>query len=370
MKESEVREEFENLWRDTFGDSSEYVELVMDRYFKLENVEYHEENRELVSALLKIPYVFKTNEGRNLRGLYICGVATLPEYRKRGIMSRLLDTAARKAEAEGFDFTFLIPQSAWTRDYYKSRGYQDTFYKIEQHYVHGHRFSNAQGLALKRYDKSLKTQTVKFLLRNEAERILNGGTLLMQHNVDDWNTVLEETIVSSTPVYLGMVDGDIESVAFLDSLSKTEKDAVRVKHIFSVSEEKEWALLKSLEEMFPDKNVTVVKEASNLRGKENQIWSPFYAVNNGPKEEYEDISSREEQYDPMSAAYSYGMVKIFSIRKFLMQVGIKNEEEFTGYSDDELTRLLLRRPSTKSEDTLYKTLGLPEIDFEASLLLD
>ena len=56
MNEDHLRKEMESLWRETFGDSSEYISLVFGLYFNPATVAYHEEDGRLLSALLGVPY--------------------------------------------------------------------------------------------------------------------------------------------------------------------------------------------------------------------------------------------------------------------------------------------------------------------------
>lgn len=115
------------LWKETFHDTDRYINLVFDTYFSLENsfVRYHE-NR-LIAALLCVAYEFQilTIEGekRNVMGLYLCGLATRPEWRRKGIMAQLMEEAEISAKTRGYDMTFLIPADDHLRHYYRHKGY-------------------------------------------------------------------------------------------------------------------------------------------------------------------------------------------------------------------------------------------------------
>lgn len=115
------------LWKKTFYDSDEYIQLVFDSYFKAENVIYHIDGDRLVAMMLCIPYDFRAataaDDSLMLRGVYLCGLATLPEYRRRGIMSNLMREAERLWSCRGKDFLFLIPADNGLREYYARMGY-------------------------------------------------------------------------------------------------------------------------------------------------------------------------------------------------------------------------------------------------------
>ncbi len=165
MKKDVVRKQMVELWKNTFHDSDDYVNMIFNSYFDMDLVAYHEVGGKVVAALLGVPYNFAANDatdseyvkhngivdendseccGENhkgsVRGLYLCGLATLPEFRKGGIMSRLMQEINIKAGRRGFAFTFLIPASEGLRKYYKDRGYVDSFYRVCDRYTSVHDF--------------------------------------------------------------------------------------------------------------------------------------------------------------------------------------------------------------------------------------
>ena len=88
-----------------------------------------------------------TEEGEDLQGyvngLYLCGLATKPEYRGEGIMSQLIERISVKASRMGYAFTFLIPASDSLRLYYSDRGYLDSFPYYKLNYVAEHKFCDS-----------------------------------------------------------------------------------------------------------------------------------------------------------------------------------------------------------------------------------
>lgn len=125
------------LWKETFHDSSRYIDIVFDNYFTLDNVFTRYDENRLIAALLCVPYEFqiltKGGEKTIRKAMYLCGLATRPEYRKRGIMSELMKEAERAAKERCFDMTFLIPADSHLREYYRGKGYYDaSFRRIER----------------------------------------------------------------------------------------------------------------------------------------------------------------------------------------------------------------------------------------------
>lgn len=114
-----------NLWSQVFGDSKDYVQLMIDAYYNEENIEtYLNKKGEIISALWSIPYKFKCDEFENyIKGLYLCGLATQPSYRGKGYISTLMDRIEDKARSLGYEFCFLIPADDNLRKFYEKRGY-------------------------------------------------------------------------------------------------------------------------------------------------------------------------------------------------------------------------------------------------------
>ena len=126
---NDIKLQIMKLWKDTFHDTDEYIKLVFDNYFNPELVEYKVENGEVLAAMLGVPYYFdmkpdKVNnqETGKLKGLYLCGLATKPECRKRGYMSRMIEDINQRAFKLDFDFSFLIPADGGLKKYYSDRG--------------------------------------------------------------------------------------------------------------------------------------------------------------------------------------------------------------------------------------------------------
>ncbi len=131
-----IKKDMMELWKDTFHDSSRYINLVFDTYFYTENVFYCYDGDKLIAALLGVEYEFGMldNSGKPIRvkGLYLCGLATHPEYRRKGIMATLMEMAENSAKRRGLDFTFLIPADSHLREYYKKKGYSTASFKRKE----------------------------------------------------------------------------------------------------------------------------------------------------------------------------------------------------------------------------------------------
>lgn len=136
MKENidteKIKRDMMELWKETFHDSDHYIQLIFDAYFCRENVFVKYDGDLLIASMLCVPYEFKFVSIRTiekLEGMYLCGLATRMEYRKRGIMKRLMLEAENSIKMRGYDLTFLIPADDHLREYYKRMGYYNGSYR-------------------------------------------------------------------------------------------------------------------------------------------------------------------------------------------------------------------------------------------------
>ncbi|MDE6668334.1 MAG: GNAT family N-acetyltransferase, partial [Muribaculaceae bacterium] len=139
MTPDEIKYQIMLLWKKTFHDTDEYINLVFDNYYCLDKIEYHEIEGKIVSALMEIPYKFGW-KNHELTGMYLCGLMTDEKYRRQGIMQILLERAIEKAKKEGYAFCFLIPANYGLMKYYSFHGYSNAFYRIINRYTALHDF--------------------------------------------------------------------------------------------------------------------------------------------------------------------------------------------------------------------------------------
>lgn len=363
-----IKQNMMSLWKATFGDSSEYISLVFDRYFNPENIAYHEAEGKIAASLLGIPYTFVSSGNPDLKGLYLCGLATLPALRHNGIMTSLLQEINERAEKSGYDFTFLIPSGEGIRRYYRDRGYHDAFYKKKEYYVKGHDFKGSFDLELKVFDGEEKTAVIEFLEEYGNRPLQRKNSYLLRHTKEDWGTVLDDALISNDKIYIGYNDNAICGLA----ICKMPDKVIDIRLLVGVSEQVRNSLLGKIAKLNSERNLTLVKDLEDaLEHDDNkQLWSPFYVQNNGKTAEYEDVSVIEAPYNESLNAFAMGMINIFDIKTLLEKTGYANFKNLDVYSEEEIKRLVLRKPVGHKADALEKILDLPELNFSMSMMLD
>ena len=113
--------EMRAMWHDIFGDDIAEIDSFLVRHTDAIPL-IHKENERVVSMLFVVPLQMWEQSVA-----YIYAVATLPEYRGRGIASTLLNEALQLVEqSRKFDCVALIPSSTESKRLYERLGFEDS----------------------------------------------------------------------------------------------------------------------------------------------------------------------------------------------------------------------------------------------------
>ena len=112
-------DELKKLWLSCFDDSEEAVEL----FFERNKNTYHAYTAILDGKIVSALYLIDCKLGGE-NAHYLCGAATLPEFRKRGIMGELIEYSLNDAKSRGDRFSVLLPANVGLYRYYSALGYR------------------------------------------------------------------------------------------------------------------------------------------------------------------------------------------------------------------------------------------------------
>jgi predicted acetyltransferase len=123
----------QSLWKEVFFDSEDYINRFIV-HFGIENCYVCEINREIAAMAFALPttlshfltFNFKFST-LNLKYIYAC--ATHPNYRRQGVMEKLLATIYDAACNENIAGVFLHAADENLANYYRKLGFQDFFYQ-------------------------------------------------------------------------------------------------------------------------------------------------------------------------------------------------------------------------------------------------
>ena len=117
------KETLMQMWKRCFPeDSDRFIRFYFDKVYTNDETLVYVESEQPVASLQMIPYRIKTDDCL-LRGGYISGAMTDPDYRGKGFMAQLLHESFDEMVKKGYDYTFLIPQEKGLIQMYEKFGF-------------------------------------------------------------------------------------------------------------------------------------------------------------------------------------------------------------------------------------------------------
>lgn len=362
MESTELKDKMKKLWKDTFHDSDSYISLIFDNYFNPEFVEYHEENGKLISALMGVPYVF--GNGRNsFNGLYLCGLATLDEYRHRGIMHGLIERINLKAKEHDMTISFLIPASDMLRIYYQGKGYVNGMYRVEERYTDIHNFDNdsllminneeehIRHIRLKQYenisvirsadfDDDLRYSIVKYIISNETRQ---HSFVSLIHSSDDTINMLRENLLSGGEIMVAKdQEGKVVGVVFV---TFGDRRRIIIPKIYYDDKYIYYKLLSKVKSVYSESAMSVMRFPEET--DRHALWSKVYGASNPDGGMLGGAYGVAERvYNAGMHAQAYGMVRILNLHEILKFVA--NDRADVKYS------ILVKDENSGETGMLYK----------------
>lgn len=115
--------DLKKLWHVSFGDDYDYIDFFFKNRFKEKECVVYRENGAPVSML----FVFDCFLPDNHKGKYIYAACTLPQFRAKGIMGKLIKYCSDYFLQSGYDFLCLVPASESLFQYYSRFGFKPFF---------------------------------------------------------------------------------------------------------------------------------------------------------------------------------------------------------------------------------------------------
>lgn len=113
-------DKLKSLWLSCFHEKEEATELFFDRNISYMHGYLAADGDIIVSAVYLIDCKLCGKPAH-----YLCGAATMPEYRNRGIMTELIEFALADAEKRGDCYSVLLPADKGLYDFYAKLGYYE-----------------------------------------------------------------------------------------------------------------------------------------------------------------------------------------------------------------------------------------------------
>lgn len=180
-----LKQQVWDMWKTCFGDPDNYMELYFRDKYHPGNTLLYMEGHKAVASLQMLDYRF-TFHGIEVPVIYLSGVCTLPEYRKKGYTRALLIEGFHEAIRRGVPLMFLVPQEKWLMELYAKYGFARAF---------------DPGTAELPSLKELMSKH-RWNLReayNEFDRHYRRQDMTVQKTFDDFKTIVEEGALFDFP---------------------------------------------------------------------------------------------------------------------------------------------------------------------------
>lgn len=112
-----IKQQTREVWHSCFHDTEDFMDLYFSEKYTDENNLTVLQDKKVAAAMQLLPYRL-TLFGTQMHGGYVSGLATLPQYRGRGLAEELLRTSHQRLFREGAAVCFLIPGDAELRNFY------------------------------------------------------------------------------------------------------------------------------------------------------------------------------------------------------------------------------------------------------------
>ena len=119
--------EVQKIWKTCFGDPNDYIHFFIKYHLPLERCLAYKKDGKIVSMLFLLPSRC-FYQGKEYPVQYVYAAATLPAFRKQGLMERLLAYTREIAQHSQMLFTCLKPANEDLYRYYGKFGYCTAFH--------------------------------------------------------------------------------------------------------------------------------------------------------------------------------------------------------------------------------------------------
>lgn len=219
--------ELKELWKCCFHDSDEFVDMYFRLCYRDDTALYLRSGGRIVSAL-HTPCYAMTFEGTEIQTAYISGACTHPDFRGKGIMTRLLAESFDRMVQRHIPLSILIPANPGLIDYYARTGYACAFFRSQTEQNVPDRVADGDNLHIEHATR-LEPPAFDYFTEKAYGRP-NG----VQHTAADLEAVMEDLRMSEGGVTVARhaPQGRIAGLLF----AYPEEDALKITEWFADDE--------------------------------------------------------------------------------------------------------------------------------------
>ena len=123
-----MKSDLERLWRVCFGDSDEYIRYFFENRYVPENcLAFVDESVKRPVAMLHLLPIGISEDGGLIPSQYLYAACTRPDYRRQGIMRKLIEYAQKLGETRKLKYTVTVPAEPRLFKYYERYGFEKCY---------------------------------------------------------------------------------------------------------------------------------------------------------------------------------------------------------------------------------------------------
>ena len=341
MEQEELKRKLLGLWEKTTHNSKDFISILFDYYFDVNYVEYKEFDGKIISALCGIPYSFGYGD-KTLKGLYLISLSSEEGFRKKGILSELLNNINARLQNE-FDFTFLIPQTELLADYFATQEYYHSFYILEERFTPLHNFKNDYILSLTDSDERIrnlkialtdaisvyncnndpffnKENVIKFIQTIEKK---GSSAVCLSHTRKDLDFLLQYDSLNFLETFIAY-DSD-ETITGIAFIQKEDIKRLKVVAFYVTDTCTYYSLLDYIKRQYPDYSLSVI--TSEIKYQTHALIQQTYASSNAQGSDLDNtFSTVEIPFNFNKLLQPMGMARILRYDKIIEYLAVTRSD--------------------------------------------
>ncbi|MDR3227664.1 MAG: GNAT family N-acetyltransferase [Prevotellaceae bacterium] len=242
------------LYKLCFDDSDEFVNFYFEKRYSEKNNITILQNNVIVAALQAIPYTINVFD-KIIDISYLSAICTHPDFRKQGLMKKLLAKTYRQLFADGVYATFLIPADLWLFDVYEKNDYETIFFRSKTQ-INTCNFDIKNDCKIYEYTAANKDETFTYFNKKMNER-----DCCVQHSFADFEIICQDIYNSNGIILIAECENKIAGISFA---TRINNDIAITEH-FAETAEITNTLLKTISQKTKNDNLLII----NLPQKHN-----------------------------------------------------------------------------------------------------
>ena len=233
--EKKMKEKLRHMWRKIFADPKAYEQFYFENMYPKNQVLTLKKDGTLAGMIHLNPYEVCVNEvERTLH--YIVGVATLKEYRRQGIMRKMLVKCMQDMADQGEVFTYLMPAK---KEYYEPFD----FVFVQQFFI-----EKMRGISGKSHLKAMRPEEEIDVCKSLDGYFKERKSVYTKIDLSYLQQLKNECACEDGEILLWKEDGKIKGFCCYGK----EEETVFVRQIFA---EDEKGMQEEISHYFPEKKI-------------------------------------------------------------------------------------------------------------------